>query len=424
MQYDRRGNSNDIGSPGNSGSGASTKIGGSTLVQQLDDGPHNSHASKAGSQTLTEQLGSGTGAAGLQQVATSGAAGAGTAGPRGPKGDVGPQGPKGDVGPQGPKGDAGPQGPKGEPGKDIYNDLKTEMIAETTRRMGLAYTDFASACIAVGASIKAKAKADAEMFAAFVEIGLGFLLPGLSAGLAKLLGKIPLTLTEESKILLDRIFLNLSEAELARATIQGVTKTATTAIKMNATKLFGDTEVDRFIRAIQVQFHVGFQATMSSLKNHDLQEITALCAAYDATATNVDTYVTAVQELVGHFENEVEPIHPTNTRTDFGPALNDGPGTEISERVTAYWVYDQAKANRGMYLATCHQLGVADSKPVIRFMAWVSSEMKGMALAKTVAANQKDNPGKSGEPPVIGIHSLAQAPDSIPDDPSKYVRQK
>src|SRR5262245_20974277 len=76
-------------------------------------------------------------------------------GPRGPKGDAGPQGPKGDAGPQGSKGDAGPQGPRGEPGKDIYNDLKTELIAETTCRMLLGYTDFASACQTVGASIKA-----------------------------------------------------------------------------------------------------------------------------------------------------------------------------------------------------------------------------------------------------------------------------
>ena len=353
----------------------------------------------------------------------------GVPGPQGPKGEVGPQGAKGDAGPQGAKGDTGPQGepgkegPRGEPGKDIYNDLKTQMISVTTSRMLMAYTDFASACQYVGASIKAKAKSEAELFAAFVEIGLGFMLPGLSSGLGKLIGKIPITLNESTKKILEKMYVNLSNTDLAKALIQGATKVATTEIKQHATELFGDSAVDHFIRALQVQFHAGFQTTIEGLSNQSLEAVTAMCAGFDSSVTNVNTYIAAVHSLVGHFQTEVEPIHANEIQPDYS-----GTGmSQITERVTAYWLYDNTNRNKGSYLATCRHLdatiGFTKQKPVLQFITWVSSSMKDMALAKTSAAYQKDDPSDPGGAFAAEIHDVKFAPDTVPDDPAHYVRE-
>ncbi len=323
-------------------------------------------------------------------------------------------------GPKGDKGDQGEKGDKGEPGKDAYSDLKTQLISATTTRMLMAYTDFASACQIVGASIKAKAKADAELFCLFVDIGLGFMLPGLSKALGNLIGRIPLTLSDEARRIMEAAAINLSNQDLAKALIQSATKVGTKQIKDNATALFGDSEVDAFIRALQVQFHGAFQVSIEELKQHSTTTLVALCASFYASVTNLNTYITAVHDLVRRFEKEVEPIHADKQVTYAGNGVS-----EVHDRVTAYWLFDKNNPAQGSYLGTVREGNVTvgfTSLKSARFLSWVSPDMKAMALAKTQAANARDKPAEPSGPHRRDINEVKLAPP-LPNDPKRYVRE-
>jgi hypothetical protein len=181
---------------------------------------------------------------------------------------------------------------------------------EFRRRVGvnlsLAYTAFVSACKDNKQSLRDIAKRRSEWLAVFADVAMGFLAPGIARNLAS---RVTAT-TPEAQAAISRLILN---TDLTKAAFQGATKAAGQYAKDKSLTLFGDTEVDIFIRNLESVYQTAFQQISDTLTERDDEELVALLAVYDSSVANVFEYSKSIRDLVAKFENQILRIGTDTT---------------------------------------------------------------------------------------------------------------
>ncbi len=253
---------------------------------------------------------------------------------------------------------------------------RNELQRITGDRISMAYTDFVSALQAHKEAIKAAAKAAAEMFALVVDVGMGFLIPGLAKGLGNVVNNIPVKAPE----FFYSAAIRLQNPDFAKALVTGATKVGNKLIKDNAMALFGETEDDAFLDKLQGQFRIGFTATNEGLPSLSDDQVTAVCAAFDPSATNKGAYKAQIGDLLKKFSADVKSVGVMTERQ----GVLGHPEKEVWANKQAAYVWHEHRWKCALLYFNgtedkLHGYGFENWL----FEHWVSPEMEDMARAKT-----------------------------------------
>ncbi len=170
--------------------------------------------------------------------------------------------------------------------------------------IAMADTAYVSACRAVGDSIKAAAKQQAEMMALVLDVAMGFATPVLSRWIVKWADRIPV----EASTATYRVAMASLDNDRVKAMLTGATKVAGQELKSHSMQLAGETDVDRFISSLETHAGVSFAAVMKGLLTKNAAEVGVVTAAFDPAVVNRDTYTVEIKRLTDMFQREVEPI--------------------------------------------------------------------------------------------------------------------
>jgi hypothetical protein len=178
---------------------------------------------------------------------------------------------------------------------------------EAHSRINQAFGAFQMAVLAHQASLNAEAKAEAEMVAAVVDILTGFAAPAFAGFVgAKLAERAAEKMTQQ--VTKEKVAQLISTSDKLKASFGGATKVATTAIKLNSTALFGETDADQFAKSVRKTFHAGAQSLTDSIGGMTDDQLLAVWVAYDYDFTNEDVYRDALQTLFAQFKSYVRPL--------------------------------------------------------------------------------------------------------------------
>ena len=264
----------------------------------------------------------------------------------------------------------------------LPTDKRLSLERITGDRLTLANTAFVSACKDVARAMKEAAKAKAEMAALFIDIATGFLAPGLGKGIANLANRLPMNATTTAY----RVAIAALDTDRTKALFTGGMKAAQYLLKSNATALFGETETDAFITALEIQSQAAFQATSDTLGQLSDEELGVVCAAHDASVTNVGTYREKVQTIVSAFENQVLPISKGE--------WNSGRDVAIFKEKRAFWVrWPDGKTYLNLLDEGVFSSPYA-SEHKYEFVSVIWPEMANMAIEKTKEINEQAGRGK------------------------------
>jgi hypothetical protein len=161
---------------------------------------------------------------------------------------------------------------------------------------------FLDASSRVGQSFKDAAKARAEMVGLILDIGMGFLVPGLGKGLGKLVNDLPVN----SPDIAYQFALRLQDADFAKGLVTGITKASISTMKANSAVLFGDMELDAFLLKWKVITEQGFQTAREGLDAASDDAVVAFWAAFDAANVNSETYTAEIKDICQRFQAQVE----------------------------------------------------------------------------------------------------------------------
>jgi hypothetical protein len=255
----------------------------------------------------------------------------------------------------------------------LTKDQKIELIGDINREIPLAYTAFVEACHRVQDSLRAMAKAEAEALALLAEVAMGFLAPGLGkaggALLGKVVSKIPISGEGVEIFKAGATALFKSQEDFAKAAVAGVTKMATTSLKNNSLKLFGETDTDKFLSKLRMIYQAAFnEAGQACRLSTPDSSLVATWAAFHPDVANEETYLRAIQRLIGQFE--------------LVEGLGLGPKTYKEGRPMGYGTYTQETklvkiADLGNRLASVFFTSYGG-----QFQGWVDDDFKTWALQK------------------------------------------
>jgi hypothetical protein len=254
----------------------------------------------------------------------------------------------------------------------LTRDEKESLENAAASRVVEAFVAFAQACKAHQESLKAEAKAEAEMVAATVDIFFGLGAPAFAAGVmvrggkvAKVAEKISGRMSVASA---DKTIKLISESDLLKESFKAVGKIGTTAIKLNASALFGEGDEDLFARQLRDQFHAGVQAITDKLHLHELtdEQVVATFLAYDVEYTSESAYVETLKKTFKDFKKYVRPV---------GARAQGFPGLTPHRR--AVWMNAYGRTRLAV---------IADETSVsgkIFFAYWIPEDMEAFVIAKT-----------------------------------------
>jgi hypothetical protein len=268
----------------------------------------------------------------------------------------------------------------------LSKEDKVRLASATASRINQAFTAFTAAVQRHQKRLESEAKVEAELVAATVDIFFGLAAPIFAAGMIAKAGGVAgiakrvSDLTSSADVA-GKMTPFLSQTDFLKESFKGVGKYGTTAIKLNASTLFGETEADSFATQLRVQFHHGVQAmtdklTLEPEKLTD-QEVIAAFLAYHADFTDENAYVDALKQTFAGFDKWVKPIAVSQG----GPMVRDD-GTEVQ----AVWL--DAYGRRRLALVRDSReapgfLGGGFPRLVTRFVGWVPKDMEPHVIAKT-----------------------------------------
>jgi len=180
--------------------------------------------------------------------------------------------------------------------QDECEDLR-EMARD---RMVASLVPFHDACLRVKAALQKKAKMKAEIAALMLDVAMGVLIPGFGAFSGSLFSKVAAELSPTAKEFAKRM-----DADLAKATVTGLTKTGVSVIKNN-TQLFEDTEAETFLKHLFTEGTRINQEGREKLSAEDPVGLIGAMAAYDTSVTNTDTYYVSLDRILGLYADQVE----------------------------------------------------------------------------------------------------------------------
>jgi hypothetical protein len=182
---------------------------------------------------------------------------------------------------------------------------------EAHSRVNQAFSAFQMAALAHQDALKAEAKAEAEIFAAAIDILTGFAAPAFAKWAGdKLAARAAEKMTEAASK--EKVTQLISTSDKLKASFSGATKGATTAIKAKASALFGESDADQFAKSLRTSFHAGAQSLTDSIGGMSDDQLLAVWLAYDYDYTNEDVYRSALVTLFQQFKDFVRPIGSTD----------------------------------------------------------------------------------------------------------------
>jgi hypothetical protein len=249
---------------------------------------------------------------------------------------------------------------------------REELERFTGNRIDRAFVAFVSACKDNREAVKAAAKADAENTALFIDIATGFLIPGLSKGIAKLAGNLPVNASNASY----RIAIAALNTDTTKAIFTGATKAANQFLKNNSMTLFGETETDHFIKSLEALFHRGADEIDKNLPNLTDTELGVVCSMYDPSVADVDAFRAEIHALVTRFQREV-------LKKEDRPEFQVSQAHTYTKHQQHAWV-DLGGGRKRLALLVYDKLSVPfqPARETWRFFTWISPDMEQMVLSK------------------------------------------
>jgi len=266
----------------------------------------------------------------------------------------------------------GPPAPVGYGFPPLSAKERAELERFTGNRIDRAFVAFVSACKDNREAVKAAAKAQAENVALFIDIATGFLVPGLSKGLAKLANNLPVN---ASNVAYRAALVGLN-TDVTKQVFSSATKVANKFMKDNSMTLFGETETDHFIKSLEGLFHRGADEIDKGLPNLTDMELGVVCAMYDPAVADVDAFRAEILALVTRFQQQVLKSEEKSV-------------VEMSQVHTRFkgqhhaWV-DLGGGRKRLALLVRDTLNVTmqPTKVTWSFYSWISPDMEQMVLAK------------------------------------------
>ena len=200
-------------------------------------------------------------------------------------------------------------------GLPLTYDQRIELRRLVGDRMNDAYTDYSSAAQANAAAIKAAIASEAALLSLFIDVFMGLAAPGLSKEIAGLVKNIP---ENAANAAFRTVLTKLDEKNIGLA-LAAATKVGKESIKMNAASLFGETDVDLFIRGLKNSFRQGTDAVNQDLPNRTDTELGVLAITFDPSVSNEQTYIPIIKDIVNRFRGQVQPIGPVENRNVTDP---------------------------------------------------------------------------------------------------------
>jgi hypothetical protein len=258
------------------------------------------------------------------------------------------------------------------PAPSLTEKEREELERFTGNRIDRAFGAFISACNHNREAVKAAAKAQAENAALFIDIATGFMIPGLSKGIANLANRLPAAASNASY----RVAIAALDTDTTKAIFTGATKAANQLLKSNSMTLFGETETDLFIVELESHFQRGADAIDKGLPNLSDAELGVVCAMYDPSVADVNAFRKEIHALVTRFQREV-------LKSADDPKFEFSQGHTRSKGQQHAWV-DLGGGRKRLALLVRDTLNVAahPTKETWSFFTWISPDMEQMVLNK------------------------------------------
>jgi hypothetical protein len=186
------------------------------------------------------------------------------------------------------------------PAAGVLNPHDRKVIEDETRaEIVLAFTAFTDACQANLTSMRAAAKAEAEMAAAVIDIATGFLAPAFAGYIVRKLAKKADALTEVTKTQVQNV---LSTNDVFKGIFTGATKGINSALKIESTTLFGEDDRDALLDGFKRIFQKNAATLAGQVANMSDNRLVAVWAAYDADVADVTAYKAVIRDLLKQYD--------------------------------------------------------------------------------------------------------------------------
>jgi len=209
----------------------------------------------------------------------------------------------------------GERPPASRPTRALTPPQHAKLIEDTKLRMGVATAFFVIAVDRNRQALRDAAKKEAEVLAMLVEVGMGFLIPGLGRALGSGASKLQAYLgapddgESSTRAALVALLTRFKDNDGAKAVFTGATKGAALKVKQSAKQLYGDSDADHFLKALSQAYVEENQALRESLNEKtDEADLLALWAAYDGAFVGPGSYEAAVHQLLRRFQVQVGSI--------------------------------------------------------------------------------------------------------------------
>lgn len=256
---------------------------------------------------------------------------------------------------------------------------RAQIIHEATTNIPLAFTQFVVACNRVASAIKDAAKKEAEFAAMLIEVGVGFLAPGVVNGLAHV-GDL---MHADRSVNSERLVALLRNRDLNKAFLAGAAKRKATGVKRDASAIFAGASPDEYLMRLMDATQAAFSAVAAGLRTDPDEEIVAVWGAFHPAVANQATYTPLVANLVRRFQAQVGSIEPEHSEDTQG-AL----GASVLHKTKAYLVRGAAGARLAILTRQLSASFLGGSKRLI-FGSWVDEQFREMALARTRSVGEQ-----------------------------------
>lgn len=247
---------------------------------------------------------------------------------------------------------------------------RTNVIRETGDRMSVAYTQFSTATRRQQAALQAEAADRAATAALFVDVFMGLLAPGIGRAVAALANRIPVS----APTVAYRAAIALLDSSRNKDIFRQLWKIPNQSVKSQLSALYGESDLDIFIGGLRSSMANELQEIRGHFNEMTDQELIVLCADFDSSVANEETYVQTLGRLVRQYRREVRPIG-----WEPGMAMTDYPEYEYATTTSAAWII-QSNGTRQLALISVESNVVDTRRP--EFVRWISQEMVEHALAK------------------------------------------
>jgi len=195
----------------------------------------------------------------------------------------------------------------------------------------------------------------------FVDIALGFMMPGLVRGIGAVAARLPAGAPNA----VARIARTLQDPAKAGLYLDAVTKAGKAGLGAAASAIFMESEEEAFVSKLETQGQIAFDKVSEDLTSASDESIAATWASFAPELTNRDTYASEIQGLVGRFKRQVKPIGEErrvgSARWDFTDYKKD-----------LYWVEGQ--------LALVEKIDAGYGSVTYQLRETISAELRDAAL--------------------------------------------